>query len=78
MAGIYELIIIIIVIILVLYFTGVLCLKKENYDAYNKNFYDSMLEKDMDYIKNNKGLTLDDYILYNNAIYGSPIESPIR
>lgn len=46
-------------------------------EQFNTNFYNSVLEADMDSIKDNKGYTLDDYVLYDHMIYGSGIETPI-
>lgn len=45
-------------------------------ERFNSNYYDSSLEKDMDYIKDNKGYTLDDFILSDHAVYGKGIDSP--
>lgn len=42
----------------------------------NASFYNSNLEDDMDYIKDNKGYTLNDYILYDHSISGKGIDSP--
>ncbi len=45
-------------------------------EKFNTNFYGSVLETDMDKIKNNKGYTLNDYILSDSTLYGSGINSP--
>lgn len=69
-----EFVVLIILFIIILYFL----MPKMKKEKFNNTFYDSLLDKDMDYIKNNKGYTLDDYILYDYAVYGKPVESSIR
>lgn len=65
-----ELAIVIIILLFVFYWA------MPSSEKFNTSFYGSSLEKDMDYIKDSKGRTLDDYILYNHAVTGSGIDSP--
>ena len=66
-----ELAFIIIALFVILYM-----LLPKSGEKFNSTYYGSSLEKDMDYIKDNKGRTLDDYILYNHAVHGTGIDSP--
>lgn len=70
----HKLLVPVIIVGLLLILFMILTTKKE---SFNNSFYDSVLEVDMDYIKNNKGYTLNDYILDNHITYGSGIDSPI-
>jgi len=66
----FELAIIIIIILFVIYW-GI-----PSGEKFNSTFYDSSLESDMDYLKDNKGYTLNDYILNDHAVKGKGIDSP--
>jgi hypothetical protein len=45
-------------------------------EYFNQNFFQSILEKDMDYMKDSKGKTVNDTILYNHMVNGAGIDSP--
>ncbi len=65
-------IVVVIVVLLVLLYT----LSPTNGENFSSSVFETSLEKNMDYIKDNKGYTLNDYILYDNAVKGKGIESP--
>ena len=71
MNNILDITIIIVALLIIFYL-----LKPKSKERFNSTYYGSSLEKDMDYIKDNKGRTLDDYILYNHAVLGQGIDSP--
>lgn len=65
-----ELVVIIIILLFIIYWFSP---RKEKF---NTTFYESSLEDDMDYIKDNKGRTLNDYILEDHITTGKGIDSP--
>ena len=69
----YELVIIVIILILIFYLGT--CKGPERF---NSTYYQSSLENDMATIKDNKGYTLEDYILNDNVVYKKPIVSPFN
>jgi hypothetical protein len=62
-----------VVILLIFYWGAPNCFKKERF---NMNYHQSMLMKNMDYVQDKGGYTLDDYILANNVLTGQPVSSP--
>ena len=66
-----------IVIVLVVLLVLIWVLKPTKNESFNNTVFESSLEKDMDYIKDNKGYTLNDYVLANHVITGKGIESPL-
>lgn len=66
---IIESIIVVLILIFIMYWY------KSN-ERFNTTFNDSLLEVDMDKIKNNKGYTLNDYILDDHTTYGKGIDTP--
>ena len=64
-----NIIIAIVILVLLIYY-----LKPAEY--FNTSYYGSSLEADMDKIKDKKGYTLNDYILSDNSLYGTGINSP--
>jgi|GEM_PF-6623621 len=61
----------IIILILIIYFG-----RPASGEKFNNTYHESSLEKDMDYIKDNKGYTLNDYILDDHSTFGKGIDSP--
>jgi hypothetical protein len=45
-------------------------------ENFTNSVFESSLEKNMDYIKDNKGYTLNDYLLADSALSGKNITSP--
>ena len=45
-------------------------------EGFSNSVFETSLEKNMDYLKDAKGYTLNDYILSDNVVQGKPIESP--
>jgi hypothetical protein len=66
-----------IVIVLVVLLVLIWVLKPSKSERFNDTVFESSLEKDMDYIKDNKGYTLNDYVLYDHVVKGTGIESPL-
>lgn len=67
-----------IIIVMIILIGFVLFKKNSNSSSelFNSTFHQSVLENDMDTIKDNQGRTLNDYILANHVLYGSRITSP--
>lgn len=60
-------------VLLVIFYWGMPDCYKE---GFNQNFKQSMLMKDMDYVKDRSGYTVDDYVLTNYVLTGQPISNP--
>lgn len=63
--------VLILLVIVLLYWLG-----PGSAERFNTSYYQSSLEKDMDYLKNNKGYTVNDNILAQHIVHGTGIESP--
>lgn len=46
-------------------------------EKFNSNYYESSTAKDMDYLKDGKGRTLNDYVLEKSFLSGSNIVPPV-